>query len=409
MSTTENTLVDGEHDGPLAGIRVVDFSAVVSGPLAAMWLADQGADVVKVETVDGGDMTRATTSAPDLHGLAGLFMNCNRGKRAISVDVGSEVGREIVLDLCRQSDVFIQNWRPGVVERLGLGYDDVAAVNPEIIYVSISGFGPDGPYAHRRVYDPIIQGIAGYVELQTNPEIPFPDLVRNIVCDKVTSLTAAQGICAALVARSTGRGGQHLHVPMLDASLSFLFPDGYMSKALRDDPHAEQRPRMSTVYRVSPTADGNIIYYTATMPDMFGLFRALGHPEWADDPRWSTAVELRKHREELGGLIAAAIELMTTAELSERLAAEDVPFAPVHDLDQVQLDPQVVHNEVLREREHPIAGRVIEARSPVRFSATPPGLTPLAPRFGEHTDAVLRQIGRSEDEIATLRSAGSVV
>ncbi len=394
--------------GPLNGVRVVDFSAVVSGPLAAMWLADQGAEVIKVEGLGIGDITRANAAAPDLHGLAGLYMNCNRGKRAISVDVATDAGRAIVLDLCRAADVFIQNWRPGVVDRLGLGYEDLAAVNPEIIYVSISGFGPDGPYAQRRVYDPIIQGMTGYVEMQTNPEIPFPDLVRNIVCDKVTSMTAMQAVTAALFARERGAGGQHVHVPMLDAALSFLFPDGFMSKALVDDPRADERPRLSSVYRVSPTADGHLIYHTATMDDMYRLFRALGHPEWVDDPRWSSAVELRKNLTVLGELIAAAFESFTTSELSARLEAEEVPFTPVLDLDQLQRDPQVLHNGALRTREHPVAGRILEAASPVRFSATPAPVAALAPQQGEHTDDVLRQLGRSDDDIRSMREAGVI-
>ena len=193
-------------DGPLEGVRVVDFSAVVSGPLATMWLADQGADVVKVETLDMGDIIRMSWSYPELAGLAGLFVNNNRGKRCISLDVTSDEGREIVLDLCRRADVFVQNWRPGVVERLGLGYDDVAAVRPDIVYVSVSGYGPDGPYAQRRVYDPVIQGLTGHAAVQVNPELPFPDLVRTVVVDKATALICAQAVTAALFRVSVAAG-----------------------------------------------------------------------------------------------------------------------------------------------------------------------------------------------------------
>jgi crotonobetainyl-CoA:carnitine CoA-transferase CaiB-like acyl-CoA transferase len=394
--------------GPLAGVRVVEFAAVVSGPMATMWLADQGADVVKIEPLEIGDVTRATLGAPDLGGLAGLFVNCNRGKRSLAIDVASDQGHQIVLDLCRSADVFVQNWRPGVVDRIGLGYEDVAAVRPDIIYVSISGFGPDGPYAHRRVYDPIVQGLTGIVSAQTNPELPFPDLVRTLVCDKATALAVAQGVCAALFARDRGAGGQHLIIPMLDTALAFFFPDGYMARALVDDPKVATRPTMTSVYRVSRTADGYLIIYCATRSEEFALFRALGHPEWAEDERFSTPVERRRNSQALAELVTGAVETFTTSELSSRLEAEQVPFAPVLSLEEVPNDPQIGHNGALRTRDHPVAGRVLEAVPPIRFSGTPTELTPLAPSLGQHDDEVLRELGHSDDAIAALRAAGVI-
>ncbi len=395
-------------DGPLEGVRVVDFSAVVSGPLATMWLADQGADVVKVETLDMGDIIRMSWSYPDLAGLAGLFVNNNRGKRCISLDVTSDEGREIVLDLCRRADVFVQNWRPGVVERLGLGYDDVAAVRPDIVYVSVSGYGPDGPYAQRRVYDPVIQGLTGHAAVQVNPELPFPDLVRTVVVDKATALICAQAVTAALFARERGGGGQHLVVPMLDAGLAFFFPDGYMTKALLDDPEADTRPTLATLYRISRTADGHVIYYAAGLDQLQGLFRALGHPEWVEDERFATPLQLVENFEALGQLIVDAFETWPTAELLPRLEAEEVAFAPMLGLDEVPLDPQVVHNGSLRIREHPVIGRVLEAKHPVRFSGTPTTETPLAPGPGEHNEEILRELGRDDAAIDALRLAGVI-
>lgn len=373
-----------------------------------MWLADQGADVVKIETLGEGDLTRSTLGAPDLHGLSGLYMNCNRGKRCISLDVTTQEGRQIIIDLCCDADVFVQNWRPGVADRLGVGYADVAAVRPNIIYVSISGFGADGPYAQRRVYDPIIQGLTGYVASQVNPEIPFPDLVRNIVCDKATALTVSQAITAALFARERGAGGQHIEVPMLDSSLAFLFPDGYMAKALLDDPRSDERLVVSRNYRVTTTADGHLIYYTSTERELFGLFRAVGHPEWIEDERFATPLARRAFREDLGSCIAESFEAMTTAELKERLEAEDVPFAPVLDLDEVRFDPQIEHNKVMRVREHPVVGRVLEARHPVTFSTTPVEVMSLAALQGEHDEEILRGLGRDDAAIAALRGKGVI-
>lgn len=393
--------------GPLSGVRVVDFSAVVSGPLAAMWLAEQGADVVKVETM-AGDVTRGSNLAPELNGMAGLFTNCNRGKRSIRIDVNHPAGREVLLDLCRGADVFVQNWRPGVVERLGVDFEAVSAVKPDTVYVSISGYGPDGPYASRRVYDPIIQGLTGHVAVQKNPEIPFLDLVRTIVCDKATALTAAGSVCAALFARDRGAGGQHLVIPMLDSALAFFFPDGFQSKALLDDDEADSRPTLARVYRLSETADGQVVYFTATVDELHSLFRALGHEEWTADPRYCDAAGVRANREEIGAMVASAIASWPTADLTARLDAEQVPFGPVLDLDQVQDDPQIRHNRLLRTRRHPAIGRLLEARHPVRFSSTPVGVPRLAPTLGEHDTQILTELGRSSDDIEALRSAGVI-
>ncbi len=394
--------------GPLEGVRVVDFSAVVSGPLATMWLADQGADVVKVETADEGDVTRMTTTFPDLGGMAGLYVNCNRGKRCLTIDVASHEGRAVVLDLCRQADVFVQNWRPGVVERLGLGYEDVLDVRPDIVYVSISGYGPGGPYAQRRVYDPVIQGLTGHVAVQLNPEIPIPDLVRTVVVDKATALTVAQAVTAALFARERGAGGQHLTIPMLDAGLSFFFPDGYMSKALLDDAHAELRPTLAQLYRIAPTADGRVVYFTAGLEQLHALCRALGHREWTTDERFATTSACVENFEALGELIADAFLSWPSAELLPRLEAEEVAFAPVLDLDEVRADRQIVHNDMLQVREHAVVGRVLEAKHPVRFSKTATAEGPLAPSPGEHTEEILRELGRDDAALARLREAGVI-
>jgi crotonobetainyl-CoA:carnitine CoA-transferase CaiB-like acyl-CoA transferase len=394
--------------GPLSGVRVVDFSAVVSGPLAAMWLADQGADVIKVETLGNGDVTRGIRASPEMLGLGGLYTNCNRGKRSLSIDVTADDGRAAVLELCRTADVFLQNWRPGVVERLGLGYEHVSAVNPDIIYVSISGFGPDGPYSQRRVYDPIIQGLTGHVAVQFNPEVPFPDLVRTIVCDKATALTVAQSVSAALFARERGAGGPHLIVPMLDVGMSFFFPDGYQAKAWLDDPKADDRLTLAKIYRVTPTADGHLIYFCASDSEFHGLYRALGHDEWVIDPRFADPRGRQDNAVELGSRLAEAFETWKTDELVPRLGANDVPFAPVLDLDAVQQNVQIVHNESLRVRDHESLGRLLEARHPVRFSKTPVEVTPVAPTLGMHTEEILRELGRTDADIEALRTAGVI-
>jgi crotonobetainyl-CoA:carnitine CoA-transferase CaiB-like acyl-CoA transferase len=392
--------------GPLAGVRIVDFSAVVSGPLATMWLADQGADVVKIETGPDGDITRGRQE-PDHHRLNGLFVNCNRGKRSICVDATSTEGLAVILELCAQADVFVQNWRPGVVERLGLGYDAVRAVRPDIIYVSISGYGPDGPYAQRRVYDPIIQGLTGHVAIQVNPEIPIPDLHRTIVTDKATALTASQGVCAALFARERGAGGQHLVIPMIDVGASFVFPDGFQRAALLDDEWSPKLPTLAEVYRLVATSDGHLTYYCANDKEIFGLFRALGHEEWCIDDRFASASARTKNRETLGALISEAFNTMTTAEAIVALEQHEVAFGPVLSLDEVPENVQIIHNETMRVREHDVLGRVREVRQPIRYSGTPADVAGnIAPSLGQHTRDVLAELGRTPNEIEALYDAG---
>ena len=216
--------------GPLAGVRVVDVSEVISGPLATMILADQGADILKIEPPRYGEESRQLANYRD--GMAGLYANCNHGKRSIGIDLKSKRGLELALEMIREADVFVQNWRPGAAERLGLGEPALRTVNPQIIYASITGYGDDGPYADRRGYDPIFQCLTGYVAAQTNPEIPIPDLVRNAVVDKATSYSLAQAITAALYARERGADGQHVKVAMLDAGLAFFWPDGMLRHTL---------------------------------------------------------------------------------------------------------------------------------------------------------------------------------
>ncbi len=394
--------------GPLDGVRIVDFSAVIAGPLATMWLADMGAEVIKVEAPGRADTTRGLTTTPDLGGLAGLYVNCNRGKRSLCVDASTAAGRQIILDLCAEADVFVQNWRPGAMRRLGLSYEDLRDVRRDIVYASISGYGSDGPYQNRRAYDPVIQGLSGYVDLQTNPDIPFPDLVRTAVCDKATSLVVTQAVCAALYARERSGDGQEIEVPMLDSSIAFLFPDAYMVKSLLDDPARDERGTLAMGYRVRPTADGQLIYHTATWDEEMALFRALGHPEWREDQRFSTPAERQQNRADLGALIADAIESTSTADLLVRFQAEGVPCAPINNLEEVLDDPQVVHNGVFGVREHPKIGRVLEVRSPARFHGNELGETCLAPALGEHTREILEELGRSEEEIGQLVADGAV-
>ena len=219
--------------GPLEGIRVVDASRVVAGPMAAMLLADQGAEVIKIENPGFGEEIRIAGYRRG--GMCGFFANVTRGKRSIVLDLHQPAAQEIAQRLVQRADVLVQNYRPGAAERLGLGEPVVRALNPELIYTSISGFGETGPYSQRRVYDPVIQALTGHVAVQVNPQVPIPDLVRNLIADKATAFTTAQAITAALFARERGAGGQHIRVPMIDASLAFFWPDGMWAHTMRGE------------------------------------------------------------------------------------------------------------------------------------------------------------------------------
>ncbi len=389
--------------GPLAGIKIVDCSQIVSGPFAVMILADQGAEVIKVEPLGYGDLMRI---GPFYRGgLSAFFTNVNRNKRCIALDLGKAQGREILLRMVADADVFVQNWRPGAAERLGLGWDDLRKVNPRLIYCSVSGYGPTGPYSDRRVYDPIIQGITGHVAIQKNPDVPIPDLVRNIVADKSTSWTAAQAITAALFARLRGTaGGQHIQVPMIDASLFFFWPDGMMKHTFVGD--AERKlPVLYESYRIYETADGHLIYFAASESERHGLYRALGHPEWCTDERYNGAgLAVAENREEIGGLILAEIAKWPTRELIARMAAEQVPVGPVNSIEEMLVDPQVVHNEAWFELDHPTAGRIRTPRPVARFSETPQSVRRMPPLHGEHTAEVLRELGFDDEGLARLKA-----
>ncbi len=389
--------------GPLDGVKVLDLSVMISGPLAAMLLADQGADVVKVESPGLGDLMRFLGTHKG--GMTGIFANNNRGKRSLVVDLKSERGREILHRLAADADVLIQNFRPGAVERLGISYDDLRAVNPRLIYVSISGYGSDGPYSHRRVYDNVIQAASGLASVQTDPATGTPSLFRTLLCDKVTSYTAAQAITAALYARERGHAeGQHIELAMLDAAVAFMWPDSAMDAALLDD-DVVRAPTIGVNYAVTQLADGYVSAGAVSDAEFRGLCAALGHPEMADDPRFATALARTQHAVELVTLMREYALATSVSDFLRRAEEHDVPASRIVGLHELHEDPQVVHNGVLVEREHPAAGRIREPRPAPRFSHTPARVGDPAPRYGEHSDEIVRSLGYDPAE---LRAAGVI-
>jgi crotonobetainyl-CoA:carnitine CoA-transferase CaiB-like acyl-CoA transferase len=394
--------------GPLQGIKVLDLSAVISGPMACQVLADQGAEVIKIEPPVTGDITRL--AAFRVGSISSIFAAVNRGKQSLVLDLRAEAGVEALLELTRDADVLVQNFRPGAVERMGIGPDAVHAINPALIYVSISGFGTSGPYRDWRVYDPIIQSLSGLVSIQQSREVPIPDLVRTILCDKATALTAAQAISAALFARATGKAaGQVLDIPMLDATLYWLWPDILMGHTFTGK-DVVPGATLYEIYRLQPTSDGHIVYFTGSDKEFTGLVAALGHPEWAEDERFANVL-LRSQPETfelLGEMLHNAFLDFSTEEILARLEAHEVPAAPVLSLEEMFDDPQVVHNEIIHEWVHPTVGPARMAKPPVRFSSTQHEPAWSVDSLGESSEAVLRDAGFDEERIARLREQGII-
>ena len=394
--------------GPLDGVKVLDLSAVISGPFACQILADQGAEVIKIEPLTTGDITR--TGSYRLAGISAMYAAINRGKKSVAIDLSQPEGVAALKRLAATADVVVQNFRPGAVERMGIGPGDLHAVNPRLIYASISGFGPDGPYSNFRVYDPIIQCISGVVSTQVSQEFPVPDLVRTVICDKATATAVAQAITAALFARERGTaGGQHLVIPMLDAAIYWLWPDTYNAHTVLN-PEATPGPVLHQIYRIQPTVDGNIVYFAASDVEFAGLCRAVGHGEWAADPRFekSTSRLTTANFAALGELLDTVFRSLPTAHLVERLRAEDVPCAHVLNLEEVFVDPQVLNNNVLQIWTHPVIGDVRHPRPPVRFSASVHDPIWTIDTLGQSTEEVLRANGFDEDELASLRQKGVI-
>ena len=383
--------------GPLEGITVVDVSSAVAGAWVSTQLAEMGAEVVMIEKVGASDVMRLTGAI--VGDQSGCWVQMHRNKRGMDLDIRDARGREILLQLVEGADVFIQNFRPGVAERLRIGYDDLSAINPDLVYLSVSGFGPDGPYAHQPVYDPIIQSLSGMTEAQGG------DFVKSATADKTTAMTGANAVLGALLARSNGAGGQHVEVNLLDSTLSWMWLDYFWNESV---PEAPRTPTYSEWYSPWQTIDGWVGAIWPSDEQYARVCGKLGVSHLADDPRFATREARIRNSNEHQREFAKLLGEFTTADALKALEEADVPCAPVLSITDVFDDPQVKHNETVLTHHHPVAGQVRTARFPARFSKTPTQLERLAPGKGEHTDEVLTELGRSPAEIADLRNEGII-
>ena len=380
--------------GPLAGYRVIDVTQMLSGPMSTMILGDQGADVIKVEPPETGDLTRAFGK----NGIAPGFAMLNRNKRSVALNLKEPKGVELLKRLVASADVFVQNFRPGAVERMGIGEDALRSVKPDLIYVSISGFGETGPYVHKRVYDPVIQALSGLTDIQRDPVTGRPKMIRLVIPDKVTALTAAQAITAALLARERTGKGQHVRLAMLDAVVSFLWPEGMASHTfVRDGQGATRPPDVRDL--IFETADGYITAGAMSNKEWEGMVRALERPEWLEDERFRTPAGRMKHADVRLEMTAEVLKTRTSAEWLARLDAEQVPCAPALSREEMLSNEQILANQLIVESEHPYAGRMRMTRPAARFEETPAELRLPAPMLGEHTDEVLTEMGVSSERL----------
>jgi crotonobetainyl-CoA:carnitine CoA-transferase CaiB-like acyl-CoA transferase len=389
--------------GPLHGYRVVDLTSMVSGPSATMLLADQGADVIKVENPQGGDHTRAAANRRG--GYSASFLNNNRNKRSVVLDLKTPGGAAALQRLAAGADVFIQNFRAGVIDRMGFGEPAVRALAPDIVYVSISGFGEQGPFAAKPVYDPLIQALSGLATVQAGSDQERPRLVRTILPDKLTGVVAAQAITAALLARERTGQGQHVRLSMLDAVVAFLWGSDMGSQTFVGD-ELPQQEAASFIDLIYETADDYISAAVQTDREWMALTRALERPEWLEDPRFKTPALRQRHIDERLAMTQDVLRTRPAAEWLERLTAEGVPCAPVLTRGKMIHHPQVQANGIVVETEHHAAGRLRQARPAARFSATPAAIRSGGPALGEHTHEVLAELGYSDAEIAALRAEG---
>ena len=346
--------------GPFKGIKVLELTSTVSGPFAGMMLADQGADVIKVEPPGIGDLARFMGTIKD--GMGAMFSTLNRNKKCICLDFKNTEDLEIFKQLASSADVLIENYRPGIVKKLGIDYETLSALNPDLIYCSISGYGQTGPYKNKKVYDPLIQGTVGIPNAQNTEK---PQLVKTIIYDKVTGMTSAQAISAALFQREKGEGGQYLPISMMESALYYNWPDLMMNHTF--DEGGENIGELADLFEVYETSDGAVVLIIIAVDDVFSKFCSIFNLTLQQDEKYNNHVSRIINKEELTEEINKVTRAISTAELVELMDKEEISASVCNQLDEVHTDPQVVDQGSIALIEHPELGTMRMPKPPANF------------------------------------------
>tara|TARA_A100001037_G_scaffold298330_1_gene321865 strand:+ start:1949 stop:3124 length:1176 start_codon:yes stop_codon:yes gene_type:complete len=388
---------------PYEGVTVLELSTMITASLASMILAEQGARVIKVEPLDAGDPLR--TSGTSKGGMAALFASCNRGKESIRVDIKSQEGQMLLRELATDLDVVIHNFRPGVMDRNGLGSDDLRQGNERLIYTAISGFGNRGPMKAAPAYDPVIQAYSGMTASQGGTS---PAFIKNLMCDKLTAYTACQAISSALYAREKTGKGQHIDVSMLDSAMFFLFPDAFGNHTLLDDDVQLQPLLSDLLYEMTLTKDGGLTISAATEVQRHGVYRALGIEHMSTDERFNPVQNLVANIAEYRAILSKAFSEITTDDALKRLQENDVPCARCYSLDEAISQEQLTANNSIEIQDHPVMGKLRAFRTPAKFEGEPLPVGNPAPMHGQHTSSVLDSFGVTAERVERLRKEGVI-
>ena len=389
---------------PLKGIKVIELSNMITCSLAAMTMASQGADVIKIEPPIGGDKMRPLGTQKN--GESGFFHNCNRGKRSLAIDLKSEAGVKAVKDLVSNADVLMHNYRPGVMEKLNLGSESLRALNPNLIFIAVSGFGTDGPMADLPAFDHVIQGFAGFTDLQSSDENSF-DYIKTFICDKVTAYTVCQAATAALLARTNTKVGQHIDISMLHACLSFMWPDGMMHRTLKDHDKFEMSPG-SDYFQTINYSDGGVAVAALTDEHYEVVLPMLGYPELVGTPLFASIASrmtnmkevMKTHKEPRKDIgVEKAIEILTAA---------DIPCSPCTRRDEIETVEQIKAIGALETYVTQTMGELTVTTPPILFEGKSTSHAEPSPLLGEHSKEILQELGWDSSKISKLIDSGEV-